>query len=509
MTTTEHVDSATALARPRNDSDPHSDLHSDPNHARRWWILAIIGLAQLMVVLDTTVVNIALPSAQRDLGFSNTDRQWVVTAYALAFGSLLLLGGRLADLLGRKRMFQIGLVGFAAASAVGGAATGFDMLVIARAVQGGFGAMLAPAGLSLLTTTFTNPRERSRAFGIYGAIAGGGAAVGLLLGGVLTEYLSWRWCMYVNLAFAVAALAGAAVWLHDRPRETRARLDIPGILLVSSGLFSLVFGFSHAETAGWSDTVTLSFLAAGTLLLAAFVVVQGVVTNPALPLRVVLDRNRGGSFLAILSSGAGMFGVFLFLTYYLQQTLGFSAVRSGLAFLPMTAALMIAAQVGTIVLSRRVGPRWIIAPGLAIASLGLWMLTNLDLSSTYTANVLPATLVFGVGVGLTFSSAMNQATAGVDSQDAGAASAMVSTAQQVGGSIGTALLSTLAASAATSFATSHAPGPKLMELATIHSYTTAFTWSATILAAGAILAAVILRGTVPDAADDAAEIVAL
>ena len=299
----------------------------------------------------------------------------------------------------------------------------------------------------------------------------------------------------------MAAFAGSVIWLQDRPSTTAVKLDIPGIVLASTGLFGLVYGFSHAETGGWTNSVTLSFIGAGVVLLAAFVVLQTRVSNPTLPLRVVLDRNRGGSYLAIFSAGAGMFGVFLFLTYYLQTTLNFSAVKSGLAFLPMTAALMVAAQIGTNVLTQRVGPRWIIAPGLAIASVGLWMLTHLTISSDYSSGVLPATIVFGVGVGLTFSSAMNRATAGVLPEDAGVASAMVSTGQQVGGSIGTALLSTLAASAATSYAHSHLTEAGVARIAAIHSYTTAFGWSALILGTGAVLTAIVLRGEVPQSSD--------
>ena len=497
----------------RTDTVPQTGTAQDvgarvPPDARRWWVLLVLGIAQLMVVLDTTVVNIALPSAQRDLGFGNTDRQWVVTAYALAFGSLLLLGGRLADLFGRKRLFLVGLVGFAAASAVGGAAVNFDMLVTARAVQGVFGAMLAPAALSLLTTTFTDNKERGRAFGIYGAIGGGGAAVGLLLGGVLTEYLSWRWCMYVNLGFAALALVGGALLLHGRVESVRPRLDIPGVMLVSTGLFSIVYGFSHAETAGWADAITLAFLAAGLALLAGFVAVQTRVSNPVLPLRVVLDRNRGGSYLGILSLGIGLFGMFLFLTYYLQGTLGFSAVESGLAFLPMTGALVITSQLAVNVLARRVGPRYIIAPGLAIAAIGLIMLAQLDINSGFAADVLPATIVFGLGAGLTFSSATANATARVRADDAGVASAMVSTGQQVGGSVGTALLSTLAASAGTSYLTSHT-GTRVVELATIHSYTTAFGWAAVVVGLGALLTAIVLRGDVPAVDKNAVEILAV
>ena len=482
---------------------------TNPHHAKRWWILGVLALAQLMVVLDTTVVNIALPSAQRALGFSNDSRQWVVTAYALAFGSLLLLGGRLADMLGRKRMFLIGLVGFAAASAVGGAAVNFDMLVSARAVQGAFGALLAPAALSLLTTTFTDPKERSRAFGIYGAIAGGGAAIGLLLGGVLTEYLSWRWCMYVNLVFAAAAFAGGAVWLVHRTEKSTVRLDVPGILLVSSGLFSLVFGFSHAETAGWSSTLTIACFAAAAVLLSAFVAVQARVSHPVLPLRVVLDRYRGGSLIAMLLAGVGMFGVFLFLTYYLQLSLGFTAVQSGLAFLPMTAAIMIAAQIGTNLLGQRVGPKFIITPGLAIAAVGLWLLTGLDAGSDYTTGVLPGAIVFGFGVGMVFSSAMSMATAGVRTDDAGAASAMVSTVQQVGGSIGTALLSTIAASAVTSYTSSHVKTATTASLASLHSYVTVFWWATGILALGAVITAVVLPGAVRVPSEDEDEVVAI
>lgn len=482
---------------------------ADRLHGMRWWILGVLGLAQLMVVLDTTVVNIALPSAQRALGFTNDQRQWIVTGYALAFGSLLLLGGRLADLFGRKRMFLVGLIGFAIASAVGGAATGFGMLVVARAIQGGFGALLAPAALSLLTTTFTDVKERSKAFGIYGAIAGGGAAIGLLLGGVLTEYLSWRWCMYVNLVFAALAFAGGAVWLRHQAEQDRPRLDIPGILLVSGGLFSVVYGFSHAETGGWANPVTIGFLVAAALLLVAFVLVQQRVAQPVLPLRVILDRYRGGSLLAILMSGAGMFGVFLFLTYYLQQNLGFSAVKSGLAFLPMTASLMVASQLGSTVLTTRFGPRFIMAPGLAIGGVGLWMLTFIGAGSTYAANVLPATLVFGAGLGLVFASAMSLSTAGVAPEDAGVASAMVNTAQQVGGSVGTALLNTIAASAMASYVGAHAATPQRAVLATLHSYTTAFWWSAGILMLGAVITAIVLPTRVRQASDDEAEVLAL
>ena len=291
---------------------------SPVQNPRRWWILAILGVAQLMVVLDATIVNIALPSAQEALGFSDDSRQWIVTAYALAFGALLLIGGRLGDLFGRKRTLVAGLVGFAAASAIGGAADSFGVLVAARSAQGAFSALLAPAALSLLTTTFSDPRERGRAFGIYGAIAGGGGAIGLLLGGVLTEHMSWRWTLYVNLLFAIPAALGALALLARQARDARPHIDVPGTLTATGGLFALVYGFAQAETHGWGSATTLGFLAGGVALLAAFVAIERRAAHPLLPLRVVLDRNRGGAYLATGIAGAGMFGVFLFLTYYLQ-----------------------------------------------------------------------------------------------------------------------------------------------------------------------------------------------
>ncbi len=314
-------------------------------HDRRWLILALLGVAQLMVVLDATIVNIALPSAQHSLGFSDDSRQWVITAYALSFGSLLLLGGRFGDFFGRKRALMIGLGGFAVASAIGGTAQSFGVLVAARALQGAFGALLAPAALSLLTTTFTNPVERGRAFGIYGAIAGAGAAIGLLLGGVLTEFLDWRWTMYVNLVIAVPAMLAAFTLLVNERPAVRPKLDLPGTVAATTGLFALVYGFSSAETNGWGSPLTVGSIAAGVALLVAFVVLQARGRHPLLPLRVVLDRDRGGSYLAVGIVGAGMFGVFLFLTYYLQQTLGFSPLQSGLAFLPMAGAIMLSATI--------------------------------------------------------------------------------------------------------------------------------------------------------------------
>jgi EmrB/QacA subfamily drug resistance transporter len=457
----------------------------------------MVGLAQLMVVLDATIVNIALPSAQHDLGFSSDNRQWVVTAYALAFGSLLLLGGRAADLFGRKRAFLIGLAGFAVASAVGGAANGFEMLVIARAAQGVFGALLAPTALSLLTTTFTDVKERGKAFGIFGAIVGAGAAIGLLLGGALTQYLDWRWCMFVNIIFAVIAFVGGTTLLRNSRAANRPKLDIPGTVTVSAGLFALVYGFSNAETHDWSAASVWGFLAAGVALLAAFVVIETRVAHPLLPLRVVLDRNRGGAYLAVFMLGIGMFGIFLFLTYYLQQSLGFSPIMSGVAFLPMVGALMLAATTSTSMLLPRFGPKPLVGLGMLIAAAGMFWFTGLSTDSTYAGGVLFPLMVMGAGIGLSMAPAMNVATMGVAHHDAGVASAMVNTAQQVGGSIGVALLSSIAANAVSSFSAGKVSTPKLVAEAAVHSYTTAFTWSAAIFLVGAIVCGLLIKPGVP------------
>jgi EmrB/QacA subfamily drug resistance transporter len=479
--------------------------------SKRWWILAILGVAQLMVVLDATVVNIALPTAQADLGFSDNARQWIVTAYALAFGSLLLLGGRIADVIGRKWVFVIGLVGFALASAVGGASVDVGMLIAARAVQGLFAALLAPAILSLLTTTFTEPAERAKAFGVFGAIAGAGASVGLLLGGFLTEYADWRWTMYVNLIFAVVAFIGGLVLVEHSKAAERAKLDVPGTVVVSAGLFALVYGFSRAETDGWSNGGTIGFLVAAGVLLTAFVRLQRRVAHPLLPLRIVLERNRGGAFLAMFAAAAGMFAVFLFLTYYLQTSLGYSAVRTGVAFLPMTGSLVVVASVASTVLVTRVSARVLIPAGMVISAVGMYLLTDIGLTTSYVSHVLPSTILLGIGLGLTFAPAFSLATLGVHATDSGVASATVNTMQQVGGSVGTALLNTIAATAASGYASAHlaqAATPKGVALlkaeAAIHSYTTAFWWAAAIFLAGAALTAIVLRPGVAQAEPEAA-----
>ncbi|WP_424467566.1 MFS transporter [Pseudoclavibacter helvolus] len=459
---------------------------------RRWLTLVVVGLAQLMVVLDATVVNIALPSAQADLGFSDGQRQWIVTAYSLAFGSLLLLGGRLSDLLGRKRTFVIGLIGFAVASALGGAAPSFELLVAARALQGVFGALLAPTALAVLTTTFTIPKERARAFGVFGAIAGAGGAVGLLLGGVLTEAFDWRWNLYINVVIAAVALVGAFVFVPSIARTgARPKLDIPGTLLVSAGLFALVYGFSHAETDGWDSPLTWGMLAGAVVFLAAFVFWQTRAGHPLLPLHIVRDRNRGAAYLSVMIAGAGMFGIFLFVTYYLQLTLGYSPIQTGLAFLPMIAMLVLAAQLGTNIFVPRFGPKLLVPIGMTIAATGMVWLTFLDAASTYAGQVMPPLMLIGFAMGTIMPASMQTATLGVDREFAGVASAMVNTSQQVGGSVGTALLNTIAATAATDYLLEH--GRDAVGDAMIASYAAAYWWGAGFFAVGAVVSALLFR----------------
>jgi EmrB/QacA subfamily drug resistance transporter len=470
----------------------------DPRQAKgRWMVLAVVSLAQLMIVLDISIVNIALPDAQRDLGFSNSGRQWVVTAYSLAFGALLLFGGRLADLVGRKRMFIAGLFVFASASLLGGLSPNFDVLVVARAIQGVAGATLAPAALSLLTTTFPDVKERAKAFSVFGAVAGSGAAVGLLLGGVLTEYLSWRWTLYVNIVFAGLALVGALRYLGAEPPHERPGLDVPGTVLVSAGLFCLVYGFSNAESHPWSAPSTWGFIAVGAVLLAAFCLWLARSADPLLPPRIILDRDRGGSFLAMFVTGAGIFGVFLFLTFFLQTSLNYSPVVTGLAFLPLVGALMITATSATTTLLPRIGPKFLIGPGMLLAAGGMAWLTGISVTSSYTSDILGPLILLGAGLGLVFSPALSSATYGVQARDAGVASATANTAQQVGGSIGTALLNSIAASVVTSYAaahiSAHLPPAQVQRLAAVHSYQVVFWICAGIFAGGAVICFSLLR----------------
>jgi EmrB/QacA subfamily drug resistance transporter len=469
------------------------------SHDKRWLILAVLGIAQLMVVLDATVVNIALPSAQEALHFSDSSRQWIITAYSLTFGSLLLLGGRISDIFGRKWTFVGGLIGFAIASAAGGAAPSFGVLVVARAVQGLFGAILAPAALSLLTVTFTDPAERGKAFGIFGALAGSGAAVGLLLGGVLTEYLSWRWCLYVNLVFAFVAVIGAFALLENHRNPDNAHLDVPGTALATGGLFCLVYGLSNAQTHSWTATLTLTMFVLAVVLLSAFVVVERRAEHPLLPLHIVLDRNRGASYLVVALGAIAIFAVFLFLTYYLQQNLGYSPLKSGLAFLPMVACIMFTSITSNVKLMPLVGPKPLVSGGCLLGAAGMFYLTGLGPSETYVGSILPGLLLCGLGFGLIFAPSIATATLGVGEDEAGIASAMVNTSQQVGGSIGVALLSTIEASAAASAITGR-PTQQAMLTAAVHGYTTAFYWAGGIFVLAAIAAWSLFRAKARPAA---------
>lgn len=491
-------------------SPPRSSVRA--NH--RWLILAVLSIAQLMVVLDATIVNIALPEAQTALDFSDGQRQWVITAYSLAFGSLLLLGGRINDLFGRKNSFIVGLVGFAAASALGGWGPSFEVLVTARALQGAFGALLAPAALSLLTVTFAGSADRGKAFGIFGAIAGAGGAIGLLMGGFLTEYLSWNWCLYVNVVFAVIALIGAIVLLPQHVKSDEPKpLDWIGTILVTVGLFLIVYGFANSESNGWTDTLTIVPLVIGLALLVAFSWVETKVAHPLLPMRILLDRMRGTSYLVMLIAAIGMFSIFLFLTYYLQQTLGFSPVTTGLAFLPMVASIAITAAVSGSVLVTRLSPKVMVAAGLTVSAAGMVFLTTISTDSSYLTGVVPGLIMVGIGLGTVFANAMSLATYGVARHDAGIASATVNTAQQVGGSIGVALLSSFAATAAENYASSHTPiGANGMQAiadgASMASYHTAFWWAAGFFALGALIAGALYRNEIPQVDPDAEPVIA-
>ncbi|MEU6448710.1 MFS transporter [Streptomyces sp. NPDC046979] len=478
--------------------EPAAPTDADP---RRWWGLVVIALAQLMVVLDATIVNIALPSAQRDLGMSDGNRQWVITAYTLAFGGLLLLGGRVADLVGRKRTFVIGLIGFAAASALGGAAATPAMLFGARALQGVFAALLAPSALSLLSTTFSDPRERAKAFGIYGTLAASGAAAGFIVGGVLTEYLNWRWCLYVNIPFAVAAVIGAYTLLRDRPGHGDARLDVPGVLLGCGGLVALVYGFGEAQPRGWSDPLVLALFAAAVVLLAAFVWWQTRAPMPLLPLHIIRDRNRAGCMVTMMLAVIGMFGMFLFMTYYLQVVLAYSPLLTGLAFLPMTASILTGSTQISARLLPRVGPRMLMVPGMLLASGGMVILTQMTVDSAYASEILPALILMGLGMGLTFMPVFSTATAGVAPRDSGVTSATVNTSQQIGGSIGTALLNTIATGTSATYIASHLTDPtrraQVVREGIVHGYTVAIWVAAGIMLLAALVAGLMVTAKPP------------
>jgi EmrB/QacA subfamily drug resistance transporter len=469
------------------EDSPAGGLPVDP---KRWFALAVVAIAQLMVVLDATIVNIAMPSAQQALDISDANRQWIVTAYTLAFGGLLLLGGRIADYVGRKRIFLIGLLGFAGASALGGIATNAGTLFAARGLQGVFGALLAPAALSLVTVTFTDVKDRAKAFGVFGAISGVGAAIGLVMGGFLTEYTTWRWCLLVNIPIALLAFFLALPVVRESKAAGNTKYDVPGAVLATGGLLALVYAFTRAAEDGWSAGITLTFFAIAAAMLVGFVLVEARSSHPLLPLRVVLHRNRGGSFLVSVLMGAGMFGMFLFLTYYFQGTLQYSPLRSGIAYLPFSGALIVTAVVASGLLPK-VGPRGMMTLGGVLAAGGMIWLTQLRVDSSYVSFILPAMVLLAVGMALVFVPLGNTSLTGVDDHDAGVASAMLNTTQQVGGSLGVALLNTVFTTATASYITSH--GPASAPLGIVHGYNVAFTVSAVLLGASAVLIFLLIR----------------
>jgi len=482
------------------DTAPTAAGQTQAPDPKRYWSLAVIAVAQLMIVLDASVVIVALPSAQRALHISIANRQWVMSAYTLAFGSLLLLGGRIADYLGRRRMFIIGLLGFGAASALGGLAQDSAMLFGARALQGALAAVMAPAALSLLTVTFTEPRERARAFGVYGAIAGGGAAIGLVLGGTLTQLASWRWTLLINVPIALVAAVAASRVIRESRGESRGSYDLPGAVTVTGALFLLVYGFTVAGTHGWAAPFTVALLVGAAVLMAAFVAVELRTEHPLLPLRVVLDRNRGGSYLSSLLVGSAMLGTFLFLTYFFQGTLHYSALKTGFAFLPFSGGIIIGAGLASRLLPRT-GPRALMIAGLVLAGGGLAWFTGLTPASSYLAHVLPPEILVSLGMGMAFVPLSSTALIGVEPKDAGVASALVNTTQQVGGSLGTALLNTVAATAATTYLAGHAKSAAAVQSAAVHGYTTAFTVSAVLLAGAAVVAGLLVRASRDQAED--------
>lgn len=476
---------------------------------QRWYALAVISIAQLMVVLDASIVNIALPQAQVDLAFDDSLRQWVVTAYSLAFGALLLLGGRLSDMWGRKRSLSIGLVGFGLASVLGGIAPHIGVLLAARALQGVFAALLAPAALSVLSTTFTSGKDRATAFGVFTGIAGAGGAIGLLLGGVLTEFASWRWTLLVNVVFAVVALVGAALFIHEPAGgRNRNRLDVVGTVLASVGLAALVYGFTLAEERSWGAWQTLVSFAVAVVLLVVFVATQTRAAHPLLPLRVVTDRARGGSYLSIALGMAANFAQFLFLTYYLQQVLGFAPLATGFAFLPLVVSLVVGTSRLGGRLTARFGVRRVMGSGYLVAAIGLAWLTRISTGDDYWTVVVPATVVMGLGLGTALIAGMTTATRGVQVTDAGVASALVNTAQQVGGSVGTALMSAIAGGATAAWL---AAGSGTSAAAAVHGYSVAFWVATAFLAAAALVAFTVVTdrsGTDADQdSDDAAPLV--
>jgi EmrB/QacA subfamily drug resistance transporter len=466
---------------------------------RRWFALVVIAIAQLMVVLDASIVNIALPHLTLPhrlggLGISNANRQWVLTAYTITFGGFLLLGGRIGDYVGRKRVFLIGLLGFAGASLLGGFSQSQQMLFGARALQGVFGALLAPAALSLISVTFTDSRERARAFGVFGALSGVGAAIGLIAGGLLTQYLSWRWCLFVNTPMAIVAFVLGIPEIRESKVEGHPHYDIPGALTATLGMVAIVFGVSEASTHAWSSTMAWPYIAIGGALLGLFFLIEARKRQPLLPLRLLANRVRSGAYLSMILVGLGLFGMFLFLTYYFQGILGYSAIKSGMLFLPFSLGVVVSAGV-TSQLLPRFGPRPLVTIGSLMGAAGLLYLSFITPTSSYLGHVMPASIVTSFGMGFVFVSLASCALFGVDHHDAGAASAVLQTSQQLGGTFGTAIQNTIAVSATSAYLANLAhekiglgvSRAQLAKLATVHGFDQAFRFGSLVLAVSAVM----------------------
>jgi EmrB/QacA subfamily drug resistance transporter len=463
--------------------------------ANPWLVLVIVGLAQFMVVLDATVVNVALPSIQRALHFSTGSLEWVVNAYALTFGGFLLLGGRAGDLFGRRRLFAIGIALFSLASLLNGFAGTSAELVAGRALQGIGGALVSPAALSVLMTTFAEGRQRVRAMAVWSAVAVGGGAIGLVLGGVLTQLASWQWVFFVNVPVGVATLFLAARYVPEsRAVGAEGRVDVAGAVAVTAGLMTLVYAIVNAQTAGWTSGSTLGFAAVAAALLGLFVVLEARRRHPLIRLGIFRMRSLSGANAVMLLVAAGMFAVFFFASLYVQDVLGFSPLRAGFAFLPMTGMIVIGAGVSQ-ALIRRVGVREVAMVGMAMAAAGMLLLSLLPVNGSYAINLLPGLLVMSLGMGLTFVPVTLMATTNVEARDAGVASGLLNTAQQIGGALGLAVLSTLAANTtARSLAVSHAAGVAAQHAALVDGFRVAFLVGAVLLVAGVALLRALLRG---------------
>ncbi len=414
-------------------------------------LLLIIAGAQLMVVLDATIVNIALPSMGEYFDKNQTDMTWALNAYTLAFGGLLLIGGRSGDLFGRRRMFCVGLGLFTLGSFLGGIAPTYELMLVGRVVQGIGGAIASPTALSLVTTEFKEGPERTKAFAVYAAVSGAGAALGLLLGGVLTEFLDWRWVLFVNVPIGAVLIVGAYLYLRESERH-RGRIDVTGALLSVLGMVGVVYGFINAAKEGWSDGVTIGTFVAAVVLLVAFFAWEVRTPDPMLPLRVILDRNRGGAYLVMLIVGAAMFGLFYFVTFFIQQVVQFSALQAGFAFLPVAFTIGITSQLMT-VLMPKFGPKPLIALGATLLTASMFWYSTVDASSGYWELFLPGMIVQAVGMGCLFVPLTTVAVSRIDNTEAGVASAMLNVGQQVGGAIGLSVLATIAATAGRNFAT--------------------------------------------------------